>query len=351
MDATDRHYLVATGHAEEAALVTSALEDLGPVRIFRAENGAQAREFVENINNGFVLAAWELPGLGGLRLAREIAAHARTRPWPVVLIVPEYAESEREMSRGVGVAAFLSRPLTREAVSARVRGVLRHRDRVAWPVPDLEEADRLAEAGHLDAALAGYDRTLTAGKRYMSQLYMDAAAILRRQDRTDAAIDHLERAMLADPGRFEAPLALGEVLLAANRPAEAARALNRAMRLRPANERVLRGLAEVQLMTDQNIQAEVSYRRLLTSHPQDPFLLNRLGMALRKQGKCRQAVEHYHFALEVAPGDENLHFNLGRCYFEIGETAKAAMALNEALNRNPEFDEARGLLARILGKS
>ena len=73
---------------------------------------------------------------------------------------------------------------------------------------------------------------------------------------------------------------------------------------------------------------------------------NRLGIALRKQGKFREAVAHYNHAIQINDQDENLYFNLGRCHLELGQNEEAIIALNHALNLNPGLEEARQLLAR-----
>lgn len=62
---------------------------------------------------------------------------------------------------------------------------------------------------------------------------------------------------------------------------------------------------------------------------------NRLGIALKAQGKWKDSISCYEKALEVAPRDEGLHYNLGMAYFEGRLMREAREACAKALELNP----------------
>ncbi|MGE4290608.1 MAG: tetratricopeptide repeat protein [Desulfovibrio sp.] len=64
---------------------------------------------------------------------------------------------------------------------------------------------------------------------------------------------------------------------------------------------------------------------------------NRLGIALKLQGKWEEAIENYRKALRIAPDDEGLHYNVGVAYFEGGRTQDAVNSFARAVKLNPEF--------------
>lgn len=64
---------------------------------------------------------------------------------------------------------------------------------------------------------------------------------------------------------------------------------------------------------------------------------NRLGIALRSQGKWKDAIENYERALTVAPTDEGLFYNMGLAYHDGGQRGKAIEAMEKAINLNPDF--------------
>ena len=69
----------------------------------------------------------------------------------------------------------------------------------------------------------------------------------------------------------------------------------------------------------------------------DIFLFNQLGIALRGQGKWRDAIDNYERALRISPEDEGLHYNMAMAWFDGSETHKAAQCAEKALKINPKF--------------
>lgn len=68
---------------------------------------------------------------------------------------------------------------------------------------------------------------------------------------------------------------------------------------------------------------------------------NDKGIAARAEKKFTEAVQCYTKALSVSPRDENLHYNVGRAFFEEGDRDKAEDYLAKALKINPEFKEGK----------
>ncbi|HDQ41842.1 MAG TPA: tetratricopeptide repeat protein [Desulfonatronum sp.] len=79
----------------------------------------------------------------------------------------------------------------------------------------------------------------------------------------------------------------------------------------------------------------------LHSKPESVHLLNRIGIGLRRMGKCEEAKECFRQAIGLAADDERLYFNLGRVYVDGCEWDKAVEAASKALDLNPELEQAR----------
>ena len=75
---------------------------------------------------------------------------------------------------------------------------------------------------------------------------------------------------------------------------------------------------------------------------------NTFGISLRKSGLLEEAVKFYRAALDFNPQDENLHFNLARALFESKDLRLSLNHLEEALNLNPEMEEAAKLRNYVL---
>lgn len=67
---------------------------------------------------------------------------------------------------------------------------------------------------------------------------------------------------------------------------------------------------------------------------------NTLGMSLRKQGLLEESLDYYLKALQFNDRDENLHFNLARVYFDMGERQATLHHLDQCLAINPQLEVA-----------
>lgn len=82
---------------------------------------------------------------------------------------------------------------------------------------------------------------------------------------------------------------------------------------------------------------------------EDISLFNKLGIALRKQGKWREAVDNYTTALRISPDDAGLHYNMGMAYFDGKDKPMAAKCFTNALDKNPEFYKQSEIVSMNLG--
>jgi len=81
----------------------------------------------------------------------------------------------------------------------------------------------------------------------------------------------------------------------------------------------------------------------------DITLFNKLGIALRGQGKWKEAIENYTRALSVSPQDEGLHYNMGMAYLDGKEKRLASKSFEKALEINPKFYEPSEVASMNLG--
>ncbi len=82
----------------------------------------------------------------------------------------------------------------------------------------------------------------------------------------------------------------------------------------------------------------------LARDPNAMHLYNRIGIALRKLQDFGTAEQYYLKALEIAPRDEFLWFNIGRLYIDWCKWDKVEESANRSLNLNPGFEQAAKML-------
>jgi tetratricopeptide (TPR) repeat protein len=81
------------------------------------------------------------------------------------------------------------------------------------------------------------------------------------------------------------------------------------------------------------------------------FLFTEFGMALRRKKKVKLALLCHMRALNFAPNDENVLFNVARTEYELGRIDKAEERLNKALLVNPSFSAAANFLSFLKASS
>ncbi len=106
-------------------VVQNALEksDLG-LKVVPAENGAQALERAAQIRPDVVVLDINMPDMDGFEVCRALRSDVRTAFVPVLMLTAD--DSEDSMARGFGVGAddYMTKPVRREALVARVRRML-----------------------------------------------------------------------------------------------------------------------------------------------------------------------------------------------------------------------------------
>ncbi len=147
------------------------------------------------------------------------------------------------------------------------------------------------------------------------------------------------------------PLLVGDHYRATAKPAKAEQEYLKIKRIDEDNIRANFGLGLVYLSLDKKEKAAYIFDRLVrleeAFEPQHKHLFNEFGICLRKKGLFEEALKYYFRARELSAGDDHLHLNIARVYYEQGRLAEAETAARDALALNPDLAEARRLLERI----
>ena len=134
------------------------------------------------------------------------------------------------------------------------------------------------------------------------------------EDDVDGALDYLGRRTAARPEDVIAYEAMGEILSADGRTAEARQAFEQAIRLRPGW----------------------------------PTPYRSLGYMLRQAGDAQSAVSVYRSALEQRPDDPDLLGDLAEAYQAAGQVGEAIDSYARLLKQHPDLDEAASSYAALI---
>lgn len=78
--------------------------------------------------------------------------------------------------------------------------------------------------------------------------------------------------------------------------------------------------------------------------PEHKHMFNEFGISLRKNELLDLALKNYFRALQLSPGDENLHHNIARVYWEKGDMHNCSLYLRKSLDLNPDMEYSQRFL-------
>jgi len=94
-------------------------------------------------------------------------------------------------------------------------------------------------------------------------------------------------------------------------------------------------------------EAEALAQQILQDHPKDPNILRVLGVALMRQGKFEDALEHLSTAVNIAPELADGHEQYGLALAALGQLNEAEESLQTALRLDPNSKTVHSKLARL----
>lgn len=180
LGAPQRRVLVVDDQEDNRLLLQHYLESAGhPTRV--AASGEEALRLIASEPPALVLLDVVMPGLDGFHVCTELKAHPDTALIPVVLVTALDGRGDRIAGIEAGADEFLSKPVNREELLARVGSLLR-----------LQATREQLERVRLDAEAVKRQRLRGTFERYMSPKLVDE--ILREPDRTgDLLTDRRQR--------------------------------------------------------------------------------------------------------------------------------------------------------------
>ena len=349
---------------------------------------------LEKLNGGaekkclFALLDWNMPRVTGISVAQEMRSDKNLKDIPMLMVT---AESSRERivqaSAEVGVNGYIIKPFVAKDLEVKMMGILKKRATPPEHIKLLMAGETLFEQGKFDSCIAlltkalelspdsarirvllgdalkekgaygeagsVYARAMEKNPNYL-KVYESSADLFMKEGKKDDALSSLKKAAELSPCNAKRQAAMGKIYLEKGDVAEAEKAFRGALALdsKMANE-----IAEVFLASGQDELAEEYFRRSLpeigqhlTKKEREEYVhtANRLGIALRKQGKLKEAISEYKKACKLAPNDEVIYYNMGKAYEMLSAKESASDYLQEALKCfrkamefDPDFQEAR----------
>ncbi|NJB68968.1 tetratricopeptide (TPR) repeat protein [Desulfobaculum xiamenense] len=294
----------------------------------------------------------------------------------VVVLTSEVERQVLILLHEMGVGNFITKPVSMATLIEKIAFTIRPQGKIGQHIERarqyfdkekydeaLEAADRILEmkpgsaaalmikgdvfkaTGRTEEAVTAYSEAHDGAALYLEPL-KKLAELYRDEGDLNRQLEYLEKLDRLSPLNVERKISMGEIHMefgnveAANQLFEQAVENARKEALSMIEE-VKRSIAEKCIEKAPDV-AERFFRSILDSKEgglkkSDIETFNRLGIALRRQGRWNDAVSEYEQALKIAPDDENLHFNVAIAYSEGRQHAKAVVSVEKALTINPDL--------------
>lgn len=125
---------------------------------------------------------------------------------------------------------------------------------------------------------------------------------------------------------------------------EAERTFRAICELLPDEPSAMNNLSTALIRQRRASEAETLIRRVLNQLPDDDVALNNLGAALLMQSRFEEAAAHFERLAGRSPKDETVYLNWALALAQLGRTEDAIRKAERALEFNPGFEKAQGLL-------
>jgi len=347
--------------------VRAMARQVGVSRVLEADDGDTALKILKGNREQpclFVLLDWIMPRLSGIDVIREIRADNEIGDLPIMMVTAETDPAQVVRAAEEGINGYLTKPFSGKVFEQKIQSILEARANPPLHVKLLMEAESFLRKGDYDKAFLVFEKSLATKEtaRVMVHLgdihqvrnnseyafsmynhamlsnarflkaYSRAAELHEKEGNLDAAVDLLSRALDMSPNNPDRLLSLGKLYIKKEDESSAAEVFTKAVKIEP---KMGKQITDDLLKTGKPHLAETFLRKISANVGQDTFWYNRMGIALRKQGKWKEAILEYQEAIKLDSGDENLYFNLGKAYLEGKEYTYAMKYVNMALQLKP----------------
>lgn len=346
----------------------------------------------------FVFLDWYMPRMPGIDVAMEIRADKELENIPIVMITAERRQDRIiQAIAEVGVNGYLVKPFRARDLEGKILAVIAQNAEPPGHARLISAGEKMIKEGKVDDAIFLLNRALEIkevsarihvllGEAYMEKgeaeeaersfgaamvdnpgylkSYVALAGLLLKQGKKERALSPLKKAAEISPRNAGRQATLGKVYLDLGDKQEAQKFFEEAVKLDPKKSKEA---AEAYLENGDAEQAEMYFRlslpkegEKLTDEEKKDYVhtANRLGIALKRQGKLREAIEEYQKARNLSPGDEAIHYNLGKAHTALagkekrGENLKKAEeCFRKAVELAPDFAEAKEELKKLEARS
>ncbi|GAB7081263.1 tetratricopeptide repeat protein [Megalodesulfovibrio paquesii] len=275
----------------------------------------------------------ELGGLDALGFIRKMKTSPVLRKIPVVMVTLKNDRHDVLDAVAAGCSGYILRPYSDETFARHSQTALQLATFNEIEQRQLSDAKLMLETGDFDEAIEELQE-LTSVEGEAQKMY-DLGCRHLAEERYGQAIIAFQKAIRINDLFAEAYEGLAEAF---KRKGEMS-----------ISQRFLKKAADMFAELDHMEKVKELFIDILKMDERAANPFNTLGVKLRKAGNVFGAIRAYKQALELTPNDENIYYNLAKAYYFSKEMDHALDWVIQALQINPDFQEAGNMYRHLKG--
>ncbi|MDA1000788.1 MAG: tetratricopeptide repeat protein [bacterium] len=360
--------------------IVQLAKSAGVKTVHEASSGQEALEIFRSRPVDFIISERDVPDTTGLDLLRAIQSHIGNALIPFLLTAKDSAHEGQIEAEDYGADGFLSKPYSSQNIEEKMDHILEDRaatlpmeillsrakalldinqpESAREELRQLDELDRrpprirvgegevFQEIGQYERAEECFREALSLNRHFV-RAYDRLSVLLLREGKTEDALNTIRIATQISPRNRDRLQFLGKVLLEKGDIEGARVAFFRSTsdELDAASRQA--SVGELFMASDRADLAETEFNDALAKNPGNVAIYNRRGISYRRQRKFTEAIKNYREAINIAPDDPVLYYNLALVLIEQDQRVNAVAALRRSLAIDPEFDKAKEAIAQI----
>jgi two-component system, chemotaxis family, chemotaxis protein CheY len=117
-------FLVVDDFPTMRRAIKNVLKDLGYMDVTEAADGDIALPLLKRGNFDFLITDWNMPGMSGLELLRQVRADERLANLPVLMLTAEAERARIIKAMQSGVTGYIVKPFTTSALRDKIAQML-----------------------------------------------------------------------------------------------------------------------------------------------------------------------------------------------------------------------------------
>lgn len=118
------NFLVVDDYSTMRRIVKNLLNELGYGNVTEADDGATALPLLKSGSFDFLITDWNMPGMPGLELLKQVRSDERLAKLPVLMLTAEAKREQIVEAAQAGVNGYVIKPFTAATLKEKIDKIL-----------------------------------------------------------------------------------------------------------------------------------------------------------------------------------------------------------------------------------